>query len=385
MKGIFSQIRGYFDKTYSGRYLACLLGELFRQGPKELGVVLTAFGLKYSHKKFDRINADGWRFPATNQTRVADIAILDGHGKPRVLVEIKDADAGKKENEAQVDDYLEYIKQNKGVEFLFLSRYAPHNNHEGRKLRRAGKNVYQKRFKDIHDALNGRRHPFSQMLKEYLEEINVASHDERPDLQTFALVSRQMMGKGRQNFAEKSVPDFFDIVFADLRSIGEWIQAYNAKLFRQSFRRRLYVEPWHDINRLQKDLESRDSRGNESKKAQVLKSTHYIVEYCYGGTCYFYLRGVLTYKATKVYLSLGYYWRDDGQKQNSGVYAALEWAPWKQNEGQDMQSKYVPLRKFPHQEKLEGEIRKILTSIKNAALKKCPPKEKQILRQFRIP
>jgi len=96
MRGLFSQIQGCFAATYSGRYFAYLLAELFRQEPQELSRALTKFGLKYSHKKGDRIEPNTWRFPGKKQERLADIAIMDSSGNPRVLVEIKDADAGKR-------------------------------------------------------------------------------------------------------------------------------------------------------------------------------------------------------------------------------------------------------------------------------------------------
>jgi hypothetical protein len=259
---------------------------------------LAKFGVYYSHKKGDTVDPNQWRFPGKKQKRIADIAMLDSHRNPRVLVEIKDADAGKKENEAQIDDYFKYIEKHEGVEFLFLSRHIPDERKEGRTLQKGGKHVHQRLFRDLYKALTDSGvqrisgDPFSRMLREYLEDINVTYRDQKPDPETLQYITRRLLALGGRRVAERSVPEFFSVVFDDLSSTGQWIQGANPGLFKQGFKRQIYVEPWHNVRRLQVEIGKASS-----KKVQELDD--WLGDYCYGGEVYFGASGYLTHNRSK--------------------------------------------------------------------------------------
>src|SRR5437773_3969035 len=100
-----SEIQGKFQGAYSGRYIASILAELFRQDPNAFANVLAAAGVKYRHSKSHSIRANGYEFfGIANRRRYADLAIVDAAESPLVLIEIKDADVKVAGNTAQISD-----------------------------------------------------------------------------------------------------------------------------------------------------------------------------------------------------------------------------------------------------------------------------------------
>ena len=379
MAGLFSRIQGCFRETYSGRYLAYLLEELFRQTPQELSRALAKFGLKYSHKKDDWILSNGWRFPGKNQDRIADIAILDSSG-PRVLVEIKDADAGKKENAAQIDDYLRYVEKHEGVEFLFLSRHIP-TKHEGQKLEKDKRNIHQKLFRDLYRAIIG-RDPFTRMLKQYLEDIEV-DYEREIDPNALHYVAQRMLGAGKRKVADKSVSDFFNAVFSNLSSLGDWIQAANKGRFKRRFPRHLYVDPWHDVQQLERLIRSKKKR--DKGRVKEIEAQEWVGEFCTGGEIGFYGSGYFIDGRDRIYVEIGYSSEVNRLQKNpkyeQGVYAIFEWKPWKEN---DSAYHLVKSKTFPSGVTAEKQLRECLKRARAEALKNwaCP---KRVMRKFQIP
>jgi hypothetical protein len=124
------------------------------------------------------------------------------------------------------------------------------------------------------------------------------------------------------------VPEFFEIAFGNLSSIGQWIQNNNPKLFKQGFKRRLYVEPWHDVGGLKEVMTAENQT-----KAMALIEAEVLDEYCQGGEVDFYTCGYLTHKKTKVYLEFGYWSYAERKsikpatyKYSSGVYSSKSFA-----------------------------------------------------------
>lgn len=226
MSGLFYNIKGFFKATHSGRYLAFILAELFYRDPHAFSRILKAARIGYTPSRGDRAVANGWLFPAMAQQRFADIAVVTAAGDPLVLVEIKDADIRSESNAAQINDYLEFIgkKKNQNVAFLFLSRaLSKEEDEQTLQAAMATKRVYRMYFYQLHRPLRN-SNVFGQMLKGYLEDINVTYYDRRPETRAINTVTDLMLGiGGRRKIAEKSVPEFFSITFGNLSSIGQWI------------------------------------------------------------------------------------------------------------------------------------------------------------------
>jgi hypothetical protein len=387
MSGLFYDIQGYFKAKYSGRYLAFILAELFRKDPDAFIRVLNEAGINYTRRRGDSAIANHWPFPT--KRRFADIAVLNAAGNPLVLIEIKDADITNENNAAQLDDYLEFIdeKKNQSVKFLFLSRSIPPENDE-LKLRTAKskERVRSMFFRELHKPLRGSK-IFGQMLLDYLEDIDVAYRDRKPDPKTISYVTNLMLGiGGRRATTEKSVPEFFEIAFGNLSSMGQWIQNNNPKLFKQGFKRRLYVKPWHDVRGLQ-DVMTAENQ----KKAMELIEAEVLDGYCHAGEVDFYACGYLRRKKTKVYLEFGYWSYADRKsikpvtyKYSSGIYAYAQWKPWKATSEIARSDR---LKSFPDEEFFQRTLRGYLRSVKAAAIarKNCPKDVKEVLREFNIP
>jgi hypothetical protein len=313
MSGFLYDIQGYFKATYSGRYLAFILTELYRQDREAFIRILNEAGINYIHKTGDRAVANCWPFPIATQLRFADIAILNAADDPIVLVEIKDADINNEGNTAQLDHYLKFIgnKKNRNVEFLFLSRTVPPEKDEQKlQTARSKKRVHQMFFRQLHNPLRGSK-VFGKMLMDYLEGINVAYFERRPDQNTIRYVTNSMLGIGGQKVIEKSMPEFYQIAFGNLSSLGLWIQNNNPKLFKRGFKRRLYVEPWHDVRRLKADITAKSQ-----KKAAALMKDESLDEYCKGGKVYIYTCGYLTHKNGRYTWNLAIGWKRNKNRQS---------------------------------------------------------------------
>jgi hypothetical protein len=294
MNRFFHDIQGYFKATYSGRYIAFILAELFRRDPDAFTRVLNEAGINYTRERGDTAVANRWPFPIAARRRFADIAVLNASGDPLILVEIKDADIKNEGNAAQLDDYLDFIdeKKNQNVKFLFLSRtIAPEKDEQQLRTAKSKTRVRRMFLRQLHKPLRGSK-IFGQMLIDYLEDINVAYHERKLDPTTIRFVTNLMLGIRGRKSTEKSVPEFFEIAFGNLSSIGQWIQNKNPKLFKQGFRRRFRVIPWHNVQQL-KDVMMAKSQ----KKATALIEDQVLGdEYCLGGEVNFYTCGNVTHK-----------------------------------------------------------------------------------------
>ena len=390
MSRFLSDIQGLFDATYSGRYLAFILAELFRRDLRAFTQVLNESGINYTSKSGDSAIANRWPFPVRGQRRFADIAVINAAGDPLILIEIKDADIKNESNAAQLGDYLKFIEQKKhlNVKFLFLTRTIPPEGDEQILQTAKSKNrVYRLFFRQLYKPLKGSKH-FGQLLMDYLEDINVAYHHKNPDLKAVRYVTNLMLGIGGRKVTEKSVPDFFEIAFDNLSTMGQWIQNENPKLFKQGFKRRFYVEPLHDVQRINNLMTSKNR-----KKAIDLIASDSLDEYRKGGEVYFYACGYLTHKKAKVYLEFGYWFSAERKttkpvtyRHSCGIYANVQWKPWKGTPN-DLIEKYATLSSFPDEEAFQKALRWFLTHTRAAALarKSCPGDVKGVLKNLNVP
>ena len=57
MSGFFSKVQGFFKETYSGRYVAYLMEELFVQSPESFCRILEYSGIRYTQQKGNKVVA----------------------------------------------------------------------------------------------------------------------------------------------------------------------------------------------------------------------------------------------------------------------------------------------------------------------------------------
>jgi hypothetical protein len=359
MSGLLYNIQEYFKASYSGRYIAYVLAELFKLSPQKFAGMARHFGLNYTYQRDHQAIANSWHFPGKSQLRFADLAVVDSGLKPLVLIEIKDADIGNKTNEAQLGDYLDYIKRHRNVEFVFLSRSLLPEGYQKR-LRAVGKRscVYQKLFSDMNRPLQG-ADPFASLLREYLEDIEVLYHHRRPDSRTSQYVTECILGVGGRRVGDKSVAEFFRVVFDNLVPLGLWIRAANIDYFKRGFKRKLLVSPQHDIDGLVK---------SKGKRLERLIKSQYVS--CSGGDVYFYSSSYMDRGGTRVYVEFGYWFQLQRSENRwlsmSGLYVYFQWKPWKPHNSVEP---WCTLAEFPNEEDAQRTLRRLFRRAKTRAIK----------------
>jgi hypothetical protein len=264
MTGFFYDIRGFFDAKFSGRYLSLLLRELGRREPALFSRV---FGLPpavcKSIRKGEMQVEHEWHFETKRGTkRRADLVVLKG-GEPILLVEVKEDDVKNQENPAQLADYLSMLPATSSlggqqVRLVHVSRFSlpPEDQAALQKARKAGKSVDCLRYRNIYEALRGDSGSIGSMLREYLEDIMVASYnliDLAPGGQhgtSLAFLLSQMLGCGlgrlNSDRAIGDIPHLFKLLFGNLEVLGDWIREHNQGICKTRFSRNF--ESWPGFN-----------------------------------------------------------------------------------------------------------------------------------------
>jgi len=163
---LFSEVQGFFEQKYSGRYIARLMQAVCHQDPRPF--------YDFFHAKFPgRLRAsvyrrgglrleDKYSFYQGDRKRWADLALyLDG--APVALVELKFDDSF---HELQLEDYLRVCKK-AGLAFLVITR-APLTAEEIALLKKYGQR--RAHYMDLVQYLRASRHPATQMLYDYFKE-----------------------------------------------------------------------------------------------------------------------------------------------------------------------------------------------------------------------
>jgi hypothetical protein len=111
----------------------------------------------------------------------------------------------------------------------------------------------------------GRPEPWSELLRDYLEDIGVSSYkiiqlDAAKDGKAVALLLTQLLGfphahgLGRlhSDRAVSFIPDFFRAVLGNLEVFSDWIGDANADLFSQRFTRKFRPLQYYDLDAVRK-------------------------------------------------------------------------------------------------------------------------------------
>ena len=189
MTGFFAKIQSKLEAgDYAGRYLALILAEIATSNERQCFFdLLEAEGIKVKRNISDVVRTER-SFTGEQQNRLADLAVDTLSGDIQVLIEIKDEDGKQKANDAQIRDYVYYIKRSHHgttakPKLLFISKYAPRPDDQ-RELDRGGNCVRQIRYGTIYKHLSQSKYknmPISQMLRKYLEETGVTYRELQSD------------------------------------------------------------------------------------------------------------------------------------------------------------------------------------------------------------
>jgi hypothetical protein len=330
-----------------------------------------------------------WRFPGKGGVKIADIAILTSDRQPIVLFELKDAD-GKKKNDIQIEDYCRYISGHAtNTQLVFLSRSLAYKKDEAAldKWVKKGVRIYKRRFYELHRALT-RTDPMTRMLKEYLEDIGVGYvHDVDARALSYFTAKSLSFPTGPVKASEvASTPKLLNALLGNIGTLGDWVQAANRDLFKQTSKRHIYPWRYYDskeiISMVNESLENGDAHEREWD----------LDDYVSRGTLYFTSQGYLKVPTKHwTFLELGYFCelarstatntKGTRPTQTFGIYATLKW-----NHDEEFHKKIeMPVQPFPDEKLGQETIRKCLRSVFRRSIKAAPSPIAATLRKFQIP
>lgn len=113
----FMSVKSWLNQDYGGRYVSCVLEELFLAEPK---IVQTVFGKAVKYETVEREEPLRKYWPYLKNTRRADIALIDSNGEVAALVEVKYEDQNNDRNHAQISDYIRFCNKYKNDKIPFV-------------------------------------------------------------------------------------------------------------------------------------------------------------------------------------------------------------------------------------------------------------------------
>ncbi|CAN0499445.1 unnamed protein product, partial [Phaeothamnion confervicola] len=161
---LFSRLQSYFDASFGGRYVACLIKESIEENPKLAKVLFNVSPSDILQLEFP--------FKVAGKNRIADLAFLNPEThEPTCLVELKYDDHKSVTNAQQIDLYLKYCKQ-KQCRFLLVSQHCPPESLTG-KLPAADSLIL---FSDLAEKLGGREDSVGGMLRRFFVDRGLVMH-----------------------------------------------------------------------------------------------------------------------------------------------------------------------------------------------------------------
>ncbi|MGY4155637.1 hypothetical protein ACVINW_001479 [Bradyrhizobium sp. USDA 4461] len=379
MSGLFRDIQSYFDGKHGGKYLAILLRELARHEPQSFRAILQLAREKTRHASFAALAKEPtgvvrspppvreFRFDPERGAKSprADLALLHAEGNAAALFEIKDFDNKNATNLDQLNRYLKCAAR--GVVFIHISRFHPEAEEYAALIaaQRRGDPVVSLRFRDLHAVMPTTHSPVAEMLRSYLEDINVGIY-KQPEPKALILLLQQLlgfrhsngMGTHQSDESLAKVPETLRTLYDNVEYLGELVRNKNQALIQRRFSRRLFVQPWFAHDRLRKAL-----RESGSEVAELP-----------GGAGKYVERGVVFVEAwgrlqpSKQYVCVGQAVeiRTGDKKMHPFMYAYFTGPDFGAGgDGTYEESEY--LAKFPTEESAEKLLRGVLReSVKSA-------------------
>ena len=400
MTGFFTNIQSKFrDGSYAGRYLAVILAELANsteQKEKEsFFKIIRAAGVPIEYQPSLIVTTEK-HFPGMKQNRRADLAIVQG-SKIIALIEIKDEDGKQKPNDAQLRDYVAFLKRKHQFRpwLVFISKYPPRREDHS-ELIRGGAFVKQIRYSAIHKALGDSDLPLSCMIRDYLEEKGVTYRELNPDdANALGYLAQRSLGgldrkKGLLPPAKTRVlgaATIVDILLKDALAVFE--RLYSAKLFTHTGRAYISVNPSYDTKRLPSEISKLISKQKQRKMNKETFQDEFdelvTRNVRSGGIAFGVWSSLRVPKGKWIYVECGFYYDLHPKPKNEvrkefGMFAYLDWKGAKDEE--DVEKTTTIGKKFPKEEDAQ-EILKGLLKKSISATEKLAPKYKKPLNRLR--
>jgi hypothetical protein len=387
---------GAGQTEFSGRYLGTILSELAASEPLSFKTILSD-----AHIKIDLTNSSvttEFPFKGKHQRRLADLAVLNRQGTPLLLIEIKDRD-GLKSNEDQIRDYIYYLDHHSTstTSFLFLSRYEPHAEDERvlLKAKQRGLRLFTLKFCELYGSLRTDR-PIAGLLRQYLEEIGVTYREIETEsaekgLKYLAKQAFQFSDnpgfKGLNNAS--TLDGFSDVTVAlldNLATLGDWIYSHegNKSTIKRQFRVGISFAPEYDPSRFRTGISTINNKKqiNDEIKKVISNSLQ-------SGTVTFYAWANLATKQKQPWVSLEiglYYYLYPVKKTvldgEFWIYAAFDW----HKRNVDRNNSYDhQLFSFPSEAEAHRQLRQVIRKAATLATKNAPSSCMKVVDRLAIP
>jgi hypothetical protein len=344
-----------------------------------------------------------WHFETKQGAkRRADLAVLEG-GEPILLVEVKEDDVKSPRNPEQLADYLSMLSaaaasSDRQIRFVHVSRFSPISEDRAalQKAKNVGKSVDSLRYREIYEALQQDCGPIGYMLREYLEDIRVASYsaiDLAPEKHGKSLAclltdmlgfpDRAGLGKLHSDTAISHVPDLFTILFGNLEVLADWVKEHNQNIFHTRFTRGFRPVPHFRLHALQKAIG--DTKGTDGPDQLPGERGQYIQS----GAVQFYAYGKISKTISNdwFYVEIGYAFdiatgtisKNKNQPVRPRLYADFV--------GRDFEC-YKPtnsLKRFPAETEALKKLHDCIKAARQQALATTRGPIREAFRNFKIP
>jgi hypothetical protein len=247
--------------------------------------------------------------------------------------------------------------------------------------------VISVRYRDIHAKVVSQSTPFAIMMKDYLEDIGVASYQPLTInsssvkfflTQALGFPHKQGLGKLHSRSAIEELPKIMRQMFSNLEAVGEWVRDANRDAFSQRFTVKYKPRPEYDLKSLRKIIPDDCNQDAAELPAQAEK-------YIKSGTVIFYAWGGLA-NAPWLGLELGICLsieknpKDKKKAVSASMYAAFVGG------GMESYASSNVYSKFPSEETALNNFRNLIsTSLDIARGEATNTNHKDALKRFVIP
>lgn len=260
MKSFFTRFKNKFETDFGGRYLAIVLREVIIDDHKILKILFPKLDLKIiKGENLEEIIRIEYQFNSAirKKKRRADLAVIVNKN-PLALLEIKYRDEKEDHNEAQLEDYIAYIK-NKNISFTYLTQYLPPREHL--KLLPKAEHIKHMLYSELYNKIEKRNNSVTYLFSKFLEETTGMYEgkmkEKEKQLHYFLNRAFNLERKGTGgalNTATNvdSASEILSILFTNLRLVGEHYWIHFNEIVNQHPRVDYYLNPYFNTSKLKK-------------------------------------------------------------------------------------------------------------------------------------
>jgi len=383
----FSSLSGVLKNEFAGRFLSLQLAEFGRHDPVGFfDVFADLFPGFVGVEDKRRILSGDAEFVVEEPHvagRRADVSVLV-RGEPILVFEVKVKDVHQARNDAQLDDYIKFVRARKGrTKLVHLSRYHSARA-EAQLARLVGADLaVDLSFSDLLSAIyrSGQKRIQSQislMIQEYLEDSGVDAYrhmilsEEAAALkfllvQTGALRHQHGWGKTQSLSTARRSAELLALLVGNMSAFADWFCENNGHFSRPQTRFRVFSA--YDRDELAKDL-------GKSKERLIYPSG------AHDASIHFEARCSIGSEGRWASLAFGRALSYDKSTKKARTYP-YAYTEWNGAEIEHFDGDYH--RKYPTESEAMAELKELLRDARNHAVKAAPPPLRKAFKQIVVP